>query len=73
MNFGESVTRGFNPGAVLACIHFRFSVAHFIQARGAAPHIVAVVHSLNSIIQTVNHYGSRAQHCVHFIVDRRDH
>ncbi len=54
MNFGESVSRGFNPGAVLACIHFRVSVAHVIQVRGAAPHVVAVVHSLNSVILTVD-------------------
>ena len=73
MNFGESVSRGFNPGAVLACIHFRVSVAHVIQARGAVSHVVAVVRSLNLVILTVDQYGSSAQHRVHFIVDRRDH
>ena len=78
MNFGDSVSRGFNPGAVLSCIHFRVSVAHVIQARGAAPHVVAVVHSLNSMILTVDHSGSSPQHVyissliVHIIDIRAD-
>ena len=69
MTFGESVSRGFNPDAVLACIHFRVSVAHVIEARGAARHVVAVVHSLNSVILTVDHCVHLDQHRVHFIVD----